>query len=98
VSSFRPLRAPTEMLLCIWQTLPLVASSFAIVPKSWRPFADHVWESMAGSGSFLICRSRCQAFRPRRSGLNLYAKPRRSARAKTTHPVAHPQVYFWCLN
>ena len=28
-----------ETLQCIW---PPVASSFAIVPKSWRPFADHV--------------------------------------------------------
>jgi hypothetical protein len=51
VSSFRPRRAPAETLLCIWQTPPLVASSFAIVPKSWRPFADHMWGSVADSGS-----------------------------------------------
>lgn len=51
VSFFRLRLAPAETLLCIWQTLALVVSSFAIVPKSWRPFADHVWGSVAGSGS-----------------------------------------------
>jgi hypothetical protein len=36
----------------IWQTPPLEVSSFAIVPTSWQPFADHVLGSVASSGSF----------------------------------------------
>src|SRR6202140_2575664 len=40
VSFFRPRQVPAETLQCIWQPLPLVALSFAIVPKYWRPSAD----------------------------------------------------------
>jgi RES domain-containing protein len=55
--------APAETLQCIWQTPPLAVSRFAIVPKSWRLSADHVRGSVAGSDSFLTCRSRpCRAF------------------------------------
>ena len=53
MSFFRLRQALAETLQCIWQTPPLVASSFAIVPKFWRPFADHGWGSVAGSDSFL---------------------------------------------
>ena len=38
---FRPRQASAETLQCIWQMPPLVVSWFAIVPKFWRPFADH---------------------------------------------------------
>ena len=68
---FPSARAPAETLQCIWQTPQLVASSFAIVLKSWRPSADHVRGSVDGSGSFLTCGSPCQAFLPRRSGTDL---------------------------
>jgi hypothetical protein len=63
VSFFRPRQVPAETLQCIWQPLPLVALSFAIVPKYWRPSADHVWGSVVGSDSFPTCSSRRQAFR-----------------------------------
>ena len=69
VSFFRPRQVPAETLQCIWQPLPLVALSFAIVPKYWRPSADHVWGSVVGSDSFPTCRSRRQAFRSRCSRL-----------------------------
>lgn len=59
---FRLRQAPAETLQCISQTLPLAASSFAIVRKFWRHSADHAPGSVTGSGSFLTCRSRCQAF------------------------------------
>ena len=54
VSFFRRRQASAETSQCIWRTPPPVVSSFAIGRKSWRPFADHVRESVAGSGSFLI--------------------------------------------
>ena len=69
VSFFRPRQVPAETLQCIWQPLPLVALSFAIVPKYWRPSADHVWGSVVGSDSLPTCRSRRQAFRSRCSRL-----------------------------
>jgi hypothetical protein len=43
--------------------------TFAIVPKYWRPSADHAWGSVVGSDSFPTCRSRRQAFRSRCSRL-----------------------------
>ena len=59
---FRPSRALAATLQCIRQTPPLIVSSFAIVPRSWRPSADHAPGSATGSGSFLTRGSRCQAF------------------------------------
>ena len=53
MSFFRLQQASAETLPCIWQTPVLVASSFAIVPKSWRLSADHVWGNVAGSDLFL---------------------------------------------
>src|SRR5271156_4644029 len=55
-------QAPVETLPCIWQTPVLEASSFAIAPKSWRPFAGHVPGSVVRSGAVLRCRGPRQAF------------------------------------
>src|SRR5260370_17733407 len=62
VSFFRPRQVPAETLQCILQPLPLVALSFAIVPKYWRPSADHEWGSVFGSDPFPTCPSLPQTF------------------------------------
>jgi hypothetical protein len=55
-------QAAAETLRFISQTPVLEVSWFVIVPKSWRPFADHVRRSVAGSGELLACRGRRQFF------------------------------------
>src|SRR5579863_1506107 len=47
----------------------IVKPDWEIVPKYWRPSADHVWGSVVGSDSFPTCRSRRQVFRSRCSRL-----------------------------
>jgi hypothetical protein len=94
---FRPSRALVGTLQCIWQTSLLVVSSFAIVPRSWRPSADHAPGSAAGSGSFLARRSRCQAFSSARSGLTFYEKTRRSAPVQNDPPNCPPTGVFLVL-
>lgn len=62
VSFFHLRQASAETLRCISQTPVLEVSWFVIVPKSWRPFADHVRRSVAGRGELLTCRGRRQLF------------------------------------
>jgi hypothetical protein len=67
VSFFRLRQALAETLQCISQTPVLVALSFAIVPKYWRPSADHVWASEVGKGFVSD---------PQQSGPSLSSPPR----------------------
>src|SRR5260370_16376520 len=62
VSFSRLRQAPVETLQCISQTPVLEASSFAIVPKSWRLFADHVLGNVACSRALLPYPGPRQAF------------------------------------
>ena len=94
---FRPSRALAATLQCIWQTPPLVVSSFAIVPRSWRPSADHAPGIATGSGSLLTRPSRRQAFRAPGSGLTFYDKTRRSAPVKNDPPSCPPTGVFLVL-
>jgi hypothetical protein len=97
VSFFRPRQVPAETLQCIWQPLPLVALSFAIVPKYWRPSADHVWGSVVGSDWFPTCRSRRQAFRIAVLKIDLLAKSQKVSLRENNPPSCPPKGAFLVL-
>ena len=97
VSFFRLRQAPVETLQCISQTPVLEASSFAIVPKSWRPFADHVLGSVACSGALLTYRGPRQAFLTAAFGTDLLCKNQKVGSRENNPPSCPPTGVFLVL-
>ena len=94
---FRLRRAPAETLQRIWQTQPLAVSSFAIVPKSWRPFADHVLGSVACSGALLTYRGPRQAFLTAAFETDLLCKNQKVGSRENNPPSCPPTGVFLVL-